>query len=425
MKKGIKAVLVIAFMLALTSGFLFAQSASESKDSSSQDVVTLEVWARGDEIKQWVPGFEAANPGIKVNVTVIPDQEMTPKLITVLGSGKGVPDLFMQEASYITYLVEAGCFADLNKAPYHINDYKDNIWDAILKVGTDSTGVVRALTWQANPGAIIYRRDIAKEFLGTDDPAEVASLLDTDEKMLEVAKTMKEKGVSFVSCFKDLYDSKVASRTNPWVVDGKLVIDEQLIDFMDMAKEIIANGYDLGVDQWASEWIAAVESDSLFCYILPPWGYQYVVKPAADKTIGKWAITTPSTSYISGGSYLGIYENTPHKEEAWKFFEYVMLNDDALYEYAKNSGDFVVLKSVCEKLAQSEGEEVLGGQNPNGMFIEAMNHEFRSLNTAYDSQLNDAFVSAIKAYAAGIDKDAAIEQFKNDVKTAFPDLIVE
>ena len=36
MKKGIKAVLVIAFMLALTSGFLFAQSASESKDSSSQ-----------------------------------------------------------------------------------------------------------------------------------------------------------------------------------------------------------------------------------------------------------------------------------------------------------------------------------------------------------------------------------------------------
>lgn len=76
MKKGIKAVLVIAFMLALTSGFLFAQSASESKDSSSQDVVTLKVWARGDEIKQWVPGFEAANPGIKVNVTVIPDQEM-------------------------------------------------------------------------------------------------------------------------------------------------------------------------------------------------------------------------------------------------------------------------------------------------------------------------------------------------------------
>ncbi len=419
--KNIRRFIFVVLMLALTSTLLFAQGAQEQKD----ETVTLEVWARGDEIKQWVPGFEAANPSIKVNVTVIPDQEMTAKLITVLGSGKGVPDLFMQEASYITYLVEAGCFADLNEAPYHINDYKDNIWDAVLKVGTDSTGVVRALTWQANPGAIIYRRDIAEEFFGTDDPEEVAKALDSDEKMLEVAAAMKEKGISFVSCFKDLYDSKVASREHAWVEDGKLVIDDALLDFLDMAKEIITKGYDLGVDQWASEWIAAVESDSLFCYILPPWGYQYVVKPAANTTIGKWAITTPSTSYISGGSYLGIYEDTPHKEEAWAFFEYVMLNEDALYDYAKQSGDFVVLKSVCEKLAESEGEEVLGGQNPNGMFIEAMQHEFKALNTEYDSQLNDAFVSAIKAYASGLTKEEAINQFKNDVKTAFPEIIVD
>lgn len=420
--KNIKKVVLIVLMLALTSLALFAQGTQESKVSGT---VTLEVWARGDEIKQWVPGFEAANPDIKVNVTVIPDQEMTAKLITVLGSGKGVPDLFMQEASYITYLVEAGCFADLNEAPYHINDYKDNIWDAVLQVGTDSTGVVRALTWQANPGAIIYRRDIAEKYFGSDDPTVVAEALSTDEKMLEVAARMKADGISFVSCFKDLYDSKVASRNHAWVEDGKLVIDDVLIDFLDMAKEIIAEGYDLGVDQWASEWIAAVESDSLFCYILPPWGYQYVVKPAANKTIGKWAITTPSTSYISGGSYLGIYKDTPNKEAAWKFFEYVMLNEDALYDYAKSSGDFVVLKSVCERLAEGEGEEVLGGQNPNGMFIEAMEHDFKTLNTEYDSQLNDAFVSAIKAYAQGLTKEEAINQFKNDVKTAFPEIVVD
>ena len=102
-----------------------------------------------------------------------------------------------------------------------------------------------------------------------------------------------------------------------------------------------------------------------------------------------------------------------------------MLNEDALYSYAKKSGDFVVLKSVCERLAEGEGEEVLDGQNPNGMFIEAMNHDFKALNTEYDSQLNDAFISAIKAYANGESKDDAIESFKNDVRIAFPELIVE
>ena len=420
--KGIKKICFVLCMLAVTS-MLFAQGAQEAP--KTDDPVVLEVWARGDEIKSFVPGFEAANPGIKVNVTVIPDAEMTPKLITVFASGKGVPDLFMQEANYITYLVEEGCFADLNEAPYHINDYKDNIWQATLDVGTDSNGIIKAITWQTNPGAIIYRRDIAEKYFGTDDPETITKALDSDEKMLEVAARMKADGISFVSCFKDIFDGKIAQREYPWVVDGKLVIDDVLVDFLDTAKTIITKGYDLGVDQWASEWIAGVESDSLFCYMLPPWGYQYVVKPAADKTKGKWAITCPTTSYVSGGSYLGIYENTPHKEEAWNFFEYVLLNEDSLYEYAKNSGDFVVLKSVCEKLAASDGEEVLGGQNPNGIFIEAMNHEFKKLNTPYDSQLNDAFVSAIKAYAAGASKDDAIKQFKNDVKTAFPELIVD
>lgn len=420
--KGIKKICFVLCMLAVTS-MLFAQGASEAP--KTDDPVVLEVWARGDEIKSFVPGFEAANPGIKVNVTVIPDAEMTPKLITVFASGKGVPDLFMQEANYITYLVEEGCFADLNEAPYHINDYKDNIWQATLDVGTDSNGVVKALTWQTNPGAIIYRRDIAQKYFGTDDPEAITKALDSDEKMLEVAAKMKADGISFVSCFKDIFDGKIAQREYPWVVDGKLVIDDVLIDFLDTAKTIITKGYDLGVDQWASEWIAGVESDSLFCYMLPPWGYQYVVKPAADKTKGLWAITCPTASYVSGGSYLGIYENTPHKEEAWKFFEYVLLNEDSLYEYAKNSGDFVVLKSVCEKLAESDGEEVLGGQNPNGIFIEAMNNDFKKLNTPYDSQLNDVFVSTIKAYAAGMSKDDAIKQFKNDVKTAFPELIVD
>lgn len=69
--KNIGKVLFVVLMLALTSSFLFAQGTQESKENEQ---VTLEVWARGDEIKQWVEGFEAAHPNIKVNVTVIPDQ---------------------------------------------------------------------------------------------------------------------------------------------------------------------------------------------------------------------------------------------------------------------------------------------------------------------------------------------------------------
>ena len=40
-------------------------------------------------------------------------------------------------------------------------------------------GSQRGTTWQATPGLFAYRRSIAKEVLGTDDPAEVQTYLPT------------------------------------------------------------------------------------------------------------------------------------------------------------------------------------------------------------------------------------------------------
>ncbi|MFQ9509451.1 MAG: hypothetical protein ACLRZ7_00530 [Lachnospiraceae bacterium] len=46
--------------------------------------------------------------------------------------------------------------------------------------------------------------------------------------------------------------------------------------------------------------------------------------------------------------------------------------------------------------------------------------------TGYDGQINNAFLSAAKLYAAGeLDKDAAVQQFKEDVSTAYPELVVK
>ena len=38
---------------------------------------------------------------------------------------------------------------------------------------TDSNGVLKGVSWQACPGGLIYSRSIAKDVLGTDDPAKV------------------------------------------------------------------------------------------------------------------------------------------------------------------------------------------------------------------------------------------------------------
>ncbi len=252
-------------------------------------------------------------------------------------------------------------------------------------------------------------------------------MLSSNEKMLDVAKMLKETGdVKMFASWQDIWNMQFSNRRQPWAVDGKLILDDSMIAFMDMAKIIAENGYDLNTDPWSPSWTAAVESDDTFCYVLPTWGYQFVIKPSAVNTKGLWGLTEGPVPYVKGGTWLGIYKDSPNKDLAWAFLEYVTLDSEAQQKYAAEYGEYVSLKSADEALAQNEGEEVLAGQNLFQFFNEQVAKIPSDLMTAYDGQINTAFLSATKAYAGGaITKEEAIQQFKEDVVTAYPELTIE
>jgi ABC-type glycerol-3-phosphate transport system substrate-binding protein len=127
---------------------------------------TITVWSSGEELTRFVEGFNAIYPNIKVEVTVVPNSEFLTKLSTAVSGGEA-PDLFTGESDYVKYLVETPYWTDLSQ--FGADQYLDNVWEYVRNIGTDSNGVVKALSWQASPGGIIYRRDIAKTVLGTDD----------------------------------------------------------------------------------------------------------------------------------------------------------------------------------------------------------------------------------------------------------------
>lgn len=385
----------------------------------------INVWSSGEELERFVKGFNSVYPGVTVNITVVPNADFLAKLTPALASGQGVPDIFTGESDYVKYLVDSPYWDDLRNAPYNVGQYTSDIWEYVLSVGTDDAGAVKALSWQASPGSVLYRRDIAKTVFGTDDPAQVSALLSSSGKMMEAASKLKDKGVKMFASWQDIYNMQFSNRQQPWVADGKLVIDNSLLDFMDMAKTIVDNGYDLNADPWSPEWTAAVESDNTFCYVLPSWGYQFVVKPGAVKTKGQWGLAQGPIPYVKGGTWLGIYKDSPNKEMAWKFLEYVCCNTQAQQQYGKEYGEYVSLKSADAALANGAGEEVLGGQNLYAFFNDQMSKIPGDLMTPNDGQINNAFLAQTKAYATGaLTKDAAIQKFKEDVATAYPDLTI-
>jgi ABC-type glycerol-3-phosphate transport system substrate-binding protein len=130
--------------------------------------------------------------------------------------------------------------------------------------------------------------------------------------------------------------------------------------------------------------------------------------------------------YVKGGTWLGIWKDSPNKELAWKFLEYATCNSDSLKAYAKEYGEYVSLKSVDEELATEAGEEVLGGQNLYEFYNKEMAKLPANCMTAYDGQINSMYLNAVKAYASNaLGLEEAIQQFKDDVSNAYPNIAVK
>lgn len=407
-----------------------AQAATEAPAAAATeapvDPATLSgsitVWSSGEELTRFVEGFNAVYPNIKVEVTVVPNSEFLTKLSTAISGGEA-PDLFTGESDYVKYLVETPYWTDLSQ--FGIDQYKDNIWEYVRNIGTDSKGVVKALSWQASPGGIIYRRDIAKAVLGTDDPAAVAEMLNSNAKMMEVAAKMSASGIKMFATWQDIMNMEFTNRASGWVTDGKLSIDANLSEYMDMAKTIVDNGYDKNCDPWSGEWYAAVESADCFCYILPTWGYQFLIKPSAVTTSGQWGMCEAPVPYVKGGTWVGIYDGSQNKDLAWLFLQYCTLNEESVKAYASEYSEYVALKSVDEALAKEAGDAVLGGQNLYEFYNGVMAKIPADLMTQYDGTLNNAFLSAVKSYVSGaMTKDEAIAQFKADALNAYPELTI-
>ena len=105
-------------------------------------------------------------------------------------------DLFLAEADYIIKYTISDATMDVKSIG--VTDFS-NTYKYTVEAASDANGVVKGVSFQCCPSALIYRRSIAQDVLGTDDPAEVQAALDTWEKFDAVAATAKEKGYTMLA----------------------------------------------------------------------------------------------------------------------------------------------------------------------------------------------------------------------------------
>ena len=155
---------------------------------SAAEKTVLNVWSFTNEIRTMAIAFEARYPDVDVVYTMIPmtDGEYQTKIKAAIGTAD-VPDVVALEAAFVKEWVEADFLADLNELLPLADELKT--FPAVVQVGTHD-GIAKGFSYQSTPGGFFYRRSIATECFGTDDPAAVQALVADMDKFVEAAATI-------------------------------------------------------------------------------------------------------------------------------------------------------------------------------------------------------------------------------------------
>ena len=295
---------------------------------------------------------------------------------------------------------------------------------------SDTEGVQRGSTWQCCPGLLVYRRDIAKDVFGTDDPEEIGQKVKDWDTLKETAGELKEKGYYTFSSYADTFRLYGNSIDESWVSPGETTIkvDQKIMDWVNDSKEWLDAEYlDKNVKgQWNDDWNKAMSSSSkVFAFLFPAWGIDFTLKPNWDGEDGAWAVTNPPQEYNWGGSYVHACTGTDNPEHVKDIILSVTVNKDNLLKISKEYSDFTNTVSGMQKAAKDKAfaSEFLGGQNAFTYFAPvAENIEIAPLS-AYDQGCVELIQNSFSDYLQGkVDYDKAKSNFETAIIERYPDI---
>ncbi|MGE6579042.1 ABC transporter substrate-binding protein [Paenibacillus xylanexedens] len=421
MKKWFKPTIVFVCAAMLLAGCQF----SSSNQTKQQEIT---VWSFTDEAGYAIEKFEQKYPDIKVNFVNIPGNFYITKLKSALQTTSKAPDVFMIENANIRELIDVPYLENLSAAPYNANELIQEQYAFVQANEQDSEGNVRAIGYQGTPGGIYYRRDLAKKYLGTDDPEQVGSQIDTWEKIFEIGEKVQQLSGNKVHALANWNAISNSYDGIPWVKDGKLVIDPTYLEVLDLVREARERNVLAEYEDGSAGYAASMQKGEVMFYPGATWALQYTFKANAPDTEGMWGLAQGPSAFSAGGTYIAMYSKSDKKDLAWKFIEFYNFDHDFLSELAKEQDYFTSNMVVNDKLAPSLSSSYLGGQKHFEFFSEAAKRVPVYERTKYDATINNDIYKIVLQLYLNKDiqtKEEVVKRIKRDVTLRFPELEVD
>lgn len=323
-------------------------------------------------------------------------------------------DLFLAEADYILKYSNAKVSQDVKALG--VGEW-DTGYSYTYNAAKDTNGTLKGVSWQANPSVFIYRRSIAKDVLGTDDPDKVQEALATWDKVEETAQKAKDKGYVMFASPVETYRTFANNSKVSYLNGDKFATHDSFNQWLTQAEKFVNNGWSLTYGLWDAEKSTQMDVDGkMMCCIGPAWYFNFCMGTAQEKTSGDWAICKGPQAHFWGGTWLMAASGSDNPKMIADIMNAFTANEDIMDYILSKANEFPNNKNVVNKYANdaSYGNAFLGGQNHVKVFA-GMADEIvwdSSLHTVYDQTFNEDLPNNMLSYLNGTStKEQAMSAF--------------
>ncbi|MBJ2354925.1 ABC transporter substrate-binding protein [Sphaerochaeta sp. S2] len=344
MRKFTTVLVMLCISMMLLSGAGTKEQASPAKKVTLNVMMSFPRFT--EEMEAYVAQFEAKmleEKGIEVEVELeMPSSDQYRNILQTRLSSNDAPDLFTLHATAdLPTYVEAGYVADLSSQPLAAKLYPD------VRTSVSVDEKVYAVPFESTVWGYLYNKDIF-EACGITAP-------DTLDEMKEVVRVLKQNGYTpFQLAFQEqwvpqlmtalLLGGKVSGEIPDWV--DRMYADQgsyrEVADIFEMINLVMSNGTPRAMETGSEQGAADFANGKAAMYIQGTWSAESILSVNPEIRIGVGALPVNNNEdctrvNLATTTSLAVYADTPQKEMAMEFANYILDDKDssALYESLK------------------------------------------------------------------------------------------
>lgn len=309
----------------LASGLL-AACGDDSDSGDGPEEITLNVGVFGEfgfEEAGLYAEYEELNPHITIEQDSIQEnRDYVAQLLTRLSQNSGLADIQAIEVGNIAEMA-----GQLNERWVDFGEVEsvdqDHFLDWKWEQATGENGRTIGLGTDIGPMGICYRTDMFEEAGLPTDREEVGELWSGDwEAYLEVGEQFladSSGDAAFLDSAGGLFNAVVSSYEERYYdADGELAYEdgEAVATAWDLSVQAAENDMSSRQNQFTDEWDRAFANGDFATISCPAWMLGYIQEKAGDDAENQWDVAPAPFPANWGGSFIGVPEGAPHREEA-------------------------------------------------------------------------------------------------------------